>query len=63
MDYEELDSEESYSDSALLDDPIEETGDTGAGETSLAAVASVGPTDGQAVPENSRTGDFFCVCD
>ena len=41
MDY---DSEESsYSDSALLDDPVEETGDTGAGESSLITVDSPVP--------------------
>ena len=53
MDYDE--SEESYSESVLLGDPVEETGDTGASESSL---ATVGPTDSQ-VPENSPTGDLF----
>lgn len=46
MDYEE-------SDSALLGDPVEETGDTGAGGSSL---ATVGPRANQVYPENSPIG-------
>ena len=49
MNYDE--SEES--DSALLGDPVEETGDTGAGGSSL---ATVWPKANQVHAENSPTG-------
>ena len=50
MDYDE--NEES--DSALLGDPVEETGDTGG-----SSLATVGPRDSTVNPENSPTGNSF----
>lgn len=56
MDYDE--SDESYS--ALLG-PVEETGDAGAGASSLATVGPRDSQDDQVNPENSPSGDWCMV--